>query len=79
MLVGQAVAPLHQQLDRIREVLLGNVMSAALGSEAVSQHEHIDISESIRRLELVTRKLDSQTIRILQIERVHEAAVALVK
>ena len=51
---GQAVPGLHQQLDRIRQVLLNDVMIPTLDAEPVGLQKHVGGSESFGWLELVT-------------------------
>jgi len=75
----QAVASLHQQLDCIRQVLLRNMMVPALAPKAVSLDEHVSVAKSVGRLELVTRKLDRQSVCIFEVDRIHETAVALIE
>src|SRR5262245_36755441 len=67
----------EQQLDGIGNVFVGDVMVAALDAQRMSLHEHVHGREAGRRLELVAGELDLQAIRIVKINRVHEAAIAL--
>src|SRR5687768_7710830 len=52
-------------------------MVAALDPQPVRGHQDIDITKALRRLELVARELDLEPIGVLQIDRVHETAIAL--
>ena len=67
----------QQQLDRIGEVLVGDVMVAALDAQEVGLHQHIDGAEAFGGFELVARELDLEAVGIVEIDGVHEATVAL--
>jgi hypothetical protein len=54
-----------------------DVVVAALDAKAVGPHEHVRRPEAFRRLELVAGELDLEPVCVLQVDRVHEAAVAL--
>src|SRR4051812_40821207 len=54
-------------------------MIAALDTESLRRHQHIGITEAVGRLELVARELDLESVRVLQVDRVHEPAIALQK
>ena len=54
-----------------------DVVITALDAQAVRRHQHVDVAEPLRRLELVAGELDLQAVRVLQVDRVHEPAVAL--
>ena len=69
----------HPLLDRIGEMFFSDVMIAALHAKPVRLDHYISIAESFRRLEFVTRELDCETVRIFQIDRVHESAITLIK
>src|SRR5438093_4955862 len=64
-----------ERLDRVREVLLGDVVVAALDAKPVRLEEHLGVRVAERRLEAVRRELDQEAERILEVDRVHEAAV----
>src|SRR5512138_567329 len=73
----QPVPRRQQGFDRVGEVLLGDMVIAPLDAQTLSGHQHIDVAEPLRRLELVARELDLESVRVLQVDRVHESAVAL--
>src|SRR3954447_15826254 len=64
-----------EQLDRIGEMLLRDVVVVALDAELVRLEQHVRVRVSERRLEAVRRELDQQAERILEVDRVHEAAI----
>ena len=53
----------------------GDVVVAALDAELVRLEQHVGVGEAERRLEAVRRELDQQPERVLEVDRVHEAAV----
>ena len=67
----------EQQLDGVGEVLGGDVMVSSLDAQGVGFHQHIDGAEAFRGFELVARQFDFQAVGIVQVDRVHEATVAL--
>src|SRR5215475_12614452 len=71
----RAARPLDQRLDRIGEMLLCDVVVAALDAEPVRLEQDVGVRVAERRLEAVRRELDQQPERILEVDRVHEAAV----
>ena len=64
-----------ERLDRVGEVHLGDVVVAALDAELVRLEQHVGVRVAVRRLEAVRRELDQQAERVLEVDRVHEAAV----
>src|SRR5919202_5592443 len=64
-----------ERLDRIREVLLGDVVVAALHADLVRLEQHVGVRVAERRLEAVRRQLDQQPQRVLEVDGVHEAAI----
>ncbi len=52
-------------------------MVAALNAKELRLHQHIDRAETLGGFELVARELDLQAVGIVEIDRIHEAAVAL--
>ena len=48
---------------------------AALHAQVVGAEEHVDVRAARRRLEAVRRQLDQQPERVVEVDRVHEAAV----
>src|SRR3954451_4871261 len=74
--VGQRRPRAPDQLfDGVREMLAVDVVVAALEAEAVGLEQHVGVRVAERRLEAVRRELDEQTERVLEVDRVHEAAV----
>src|SRR5512139_3289937 len=67
--------PPDERLDGIREMLLVDVVVAALRPDPVGLEQHVGVRVTERRLEAVRRKLDQQAERVLEVDRVHEAAV----
>src|SRR4051794_12270393 len=67
--------PRHERLDRIRQVLARDVVVAALDANLVRLEQHLGVREAMRRVEAVRRELDQETERVLEVDRVHEAAV----
>src|SRR3954466_6522937 len=67
--------PRDERLDRVREVILGDVVVAAFDAQLVGLQQHLRVRVRIRRLEAVGRELDQQAERVLEVDRVHEAAV----
>ena len=67
----------QQQLDRVGQVLVGDVVVAAAHPQRVRLHQHVDVTEPLRRFELIAGQFDLQAIRIAEVDRIHEAAVAL--
>src|SRR5579872_1619690 len=73
---GQRTArALDQRLDGIGEVDLIDVVVAAGDSDLVRLEQDIDVVVAGRRLEAIRRELDQETEGVLEIDRVHEAAV----
>src|SRR3954467_9098051 len=64
-----------QLLDGVREVLAVDVVVAPLEPDAVRLEQHVGVRVVQRRLEAVRRELDEQAERVLEVDRVHEAAV----
>src|SRR4051794_5370776 len=56
-------------------MLLRDVVVVALDAELVRLEQHVRVRVSERRLEAVRRELDQQAERILEVDRVHEAAI----
>src|SRR3954470_10207751 len=56
-------------------MLLGDVVVVALDAELVRLEQHVGMRVAERRLEPVRRELDEQAQRILEVDRVHEAAI----
>src|SRR3954451_13150834 len=56
-------------------MLLRDVVVVALDPELVGLEQHVRVRVSERRLEAVRRELDQQSERILEVDRVHEAAI----
>src|SRR4051794_21839996 len=67
--------PRDERLDRVGEVALVDVVVAALDAQLVRLEQHLRVRVRIRRLEAVGRQLDQQPERVLEVDRVHEAAV----
>ncbi len=53
----------------------GDVVVATRDTDLVRLHQHVGVGEAGRRLEAVGGKLDQQPERILEIDRIHEAAI----
>ncbi len=66
---------LDQELDRICEVVLGDVVIAALDAKLVRLEQNVRVGVAERRLEAIRGELDQEAERILEVDRVHEAAV----
>ena len=64
-----------EQLDRVGEMLLRDVVVATLGPELVRLEQHVRVRVAVRRLEAIRRELDQQAERVVEVDRVHEAAV----
>src|SRR4051794_6687272 len=64
-----------ERLDRVGEMRLGNVVVAASDPQPVRLEQHVCVGEAERRLEAVRGELDREPERILEVDRVHEAAV----
>ena len=64
-----------EQLDRVGEVLLRDVVVAALDAQLVRLEQHVGVRVAVRRLEAIRRELDQQAERVVEVDRVHEAAV----
>src|SRR5687767_13054005 len=73
------VASLHKPLDGVSQVLLADVMISTLIAKAMRFDEHVRVPESGRCLELVARELYGQSVRVLQVDRVHEATIFFVE
>ena len=58
-------------------MLVGDVMIAARRAQLVRLHQHLGGAKPLGRLELVTGELDLEAVRIVQVDRVHETAIAL--
>ena len=67
--------PGDERLDRVGEVLLRDVVVAALDAKLVRLEQHVGVRVAERRLEAVRRELDQEAERVLEVDRVHEAAV----
>src|ERR1041384_8628156 len=65
----------HEALDGIGEVLAADVVVAALDAEAVRLQQDLRVRVPRRRLEAVGGELDQQAQRVVEVDRVHEAAV----
>lgn len=70
---------LHKVLDRIGEMFGADVMIAAFNPQTERFDENIRLSESDRRFEFVTREFDLEAVRIMQVNRIHETAIAFEK
>ena len=64
-----------ERLDRVREVDRGDVVVAALHADPVRLQQHACVRVARRRLEAVGGQLDQEPERVLEVDRVHEAAV----
>src|SRR5690348_10724978 len=74
--VGQRLArAADEALDRVREVGAVDVVVAAIDADAVRLEQHLGVRVRVRRLEAVGGELDQQAERVLEVDRVHEAAV----
>ena len=67
----------QQKLNRIGDVFFRNVMIAPLDAEREGLRENIRRAEAFRGFEFVSREFDLEAVRILQVDRVHEPAIAL--
>ena len=65
----------HERLDRIREVYGSDVVVALRDAPAMGLQQDLGMGEPGRRLEPVGGQLDQQPERILEVDRVHEAAI----
>src|SRR5262249_5456583 len=65
----------HQELDRVGEMDLGDVVVAALHADLVRLEQHVRMSVPERRLEPIGRELDQEAERIREVDRVHEPAI----
>jgi hypothetical protein len=61
--------------DRFGEVHRVDVMIIALDADLVRLEQDVRVCEPMGRLEAIRRELDQQSERILEVDRVHEAAV----
>src|SRR3954468_15444981 len=74
--VGQRRARAPDQLfDGVREMLAVDVVVAALEAEPVGLEQDVGVRVTERRLEPVRGELDQEPERVLEVDRVHEAAV----
>src|SRR5690349_8111092 len=74
--VGERLAGARDEpLDRVRKVLLADVVVTGLDPELVGLEQHLGVGKGRRRLEAVGGELDQEAERILEVDRVHEAAV----
>src|SRR3954453_23468452 len=64
-----------ERLDRVRQVERVDVVVAALDPELVRREQDVRVGVAVRRLEAVRGELDQQAERVLEVDRVHEAAV----
>src|SRR5262249_10346175 len=64
-----------EQLDRIREVRLVDVVVAALDAQLVRLEEDVGVRVAEGRLESIRGELDQEPERVVEVDRVHEAAV----
>src|SRR4051794_4257089 len=64
-----------ERLDGVREVQRRDVVVAALDAELVGLEQHLGVGVAVRWLEAVRGELDQQAERVLEVDRVHEAAV----
>src|SRR5215210_5773198 len=64
-----------ERLDGVREVQGRDVVVAALDAELVGLEQHLGVRVAVRWLEAVGGELDQQAERVLEVDRVHEAAV----
>src|SRR5215204_5499591 len=65
----------YEHLDCVREVFLIDVVVAPLDPQLVRLEQDIGVRIAERRLEPVRGELDEKPERILEVDRVHEAAV----
>ena len=72
---SDAAGALDEPLDRVGEVHRVDVVVAALDAEPVRLEQHLGVREAVRRLEAVRGQLDQQPERVLEVDRVHEAAI----
>src|ERR1051325_5056638 len=61
--------------DRVGEVLLADVVVAAIHAEPVRLEQNVRVRVAERRLEAIGRELDQEPERVLEGDRVHEAAI----
>ena len=64
-----------QPLDGVGEVDLGDRVVAAFDPDFVRLHQHLAVGPAPGRLEAVGGELDQEPERVLEVDRVHEAAV----
>src|SRR5436190_4920761 len=67
--------PPGERLDRVGKVALRDVVVPPLDAEPVRLEQHLGVRHPVGRLEAVRRELDQQAERILEVDRVHEAAI----
>ena len=58
-----------EQLDRVREVALVDVVVAALDAQPVRLEKHVRVRVAERRLEPVRRELDEEAERVVEVDR----------
>ena len=59
-------------------MFFGDVMIPAFHAKSLRRHQHVRGTESFWRLELVAGEFDLESVRVAQIDRVHESAIALI-
>src|SRR5215208_2739560 len=67
--------PPGQLLDRVGEVLIGDVIVILGEPYSMRLAQHIGVGAAHRRIEFIAGKLEKKTQRIAEIDRIHEAAI----
>lgn len=70
---------LHQPLNRIGQMFRHDMMVAALDSQPECPHQHIHRAETLGWFKLVTGQFNLESVGVVQIDGVHEAAIAFQK